>query len=141
MDRDPYEHSSLPWQESQQQLSDEAPYFTPSRYELDRQKLRVPTRRERMSKEQAMVLVRSLKKGVVVAAIVAFAIFSFLAANFLSVVAHSPFGGPLGYPPGMHQRDHAPDNDDFFHNHHNRGGGYDFGSSNSQPPVSGSNVS
>ncbi len=122
MDRDPYENTELPWQEPQQHIYDETPYFTPSRYEWDRQKLRVPTEPKRMAKEQAMKIVGSLRKGVVVAAIVAFGIFSLLTANLVS--GHNSWGflGRNQFP--MNQPGYLQDHHGFFHHHnHNRGRG------------------
>lgn len=124
MDRDPYEENTeLPWQEPQQHIYGEAPYFTSSRYEWDRQKLRVPS--PHLPKEQVADIVGLLRKGVVVAAIVAFGIFGLLTANLVG--AHNSWGVPGRDQFPMGQQSHFQNHHGFFHHHH-RGGGYDFGS-------------
>ncbi len=123
MDRDPYEDTAFPRQEPQQNMYYEPPYIASSRYEWDRQKLQVPSKR--MPKERATEVVGSLKKGVVIAFIVAFGIFSLLTANLVG--AHNSWGFPGRNQFPMSQPGHFQDHHGSFHHHH-RGGGYDFGS-------------
>ena len=115
MDREPYEDRELPWREPQQQIYDESPYFTATRYEWDRQKLRVPTEGERMPGEQKTEVIASVKKGVIVAAIVVFGTFAFLAANFVG--AHDSWGNPDMSRFPSNQPIHFQHHHDFFDHH------------------------
>ena len=116
MNRDSYENTEFPRQESQQYMYDETPYFPPSRYELDRQKLRIPS--PRMPREQAPEFVGLLRKGIVVAAIVAFGIFSFLMANLVGAQNAQGLQGRPHFP--MSQPGHFQDHSIFYHRHHYR---------------------
>ena len=119
MNRDSYENTEFPRQESQQYMYDETSYFPPSRYELDRQKLRVPS--PRVPREQAPEFVGLLRKGIVVAAIVAFGIFSFLMANLVGAQNAQGFPGHPYFP--MHHSGYFQDHHDFFHHDNPHPGG------------------
>lgn len=123
MDRDPYENTAFPWQEQQQDIYYEQPSISSPRYEWDRQKLRVPTAPR--PRERAMGIVGSLKKGIVVAAIVAFGTFGLVTANLVG--AHNSWGFPGRDHFPMSQPGHFQDHHGFFHHHH-RGEEDDFGS-------------
>jgi hypothetical protein len=112
MNRDFHEHTEFPRQESQQYMYDETPYFQPSQHELERQKLRVPSARIR---EQAPEFVGLLRRGIVVAAIVAFGIFSLLMANLVGAQNVQGFPGGSHFPinPPSHFQKHSI----FYHPH------------------------
>lgn len=88
----------------------------------------------RMPKSQALALVRSLKKALIIASIVAFGVLSGLAASHATGVTASQ--GPSITNPASPT---SPSNSGGFFD---QGGGYGFGSGNyPQNPFSGSHVS
>ncbi len=113
MNREPYENTEFPRQESQQYMYDETSYFQPSQRELERQKLRVPSPRMR---EQAPEFVSSLRRGIVIAAIVALGIFSFLIANLVGAQNSLGFPGRPHFP--MNPPGYSQNHSIFYHHHH-----------------------
>ncbi len=174
MNRNPYEDTTIHWaeqqyreqqyREQQYRMSEQAnrqkfapSYYQPAqpvapRYEQVNQRAQVPEQARkatatpaRMPKAQALGIVDTLKKGVVMASVVAFSAFGVLAAGHTVVANHSS-STPNVNPPSFSQPNQSDDSGNSSQNsggffNQQGGGGYGFGSSNSQAPVTGSNVS
>jgi hypothetical protein len=172
MDRDPYD-TSLNWIPQQFPESRRPSAYTPSAQPAQNQTQKAPTttsakqaRKPNMPKQQALALVRNLKKGIVASSIIGFAFFGGLAANHAvntttnqtisspastssstpttTMPATTPSttsssSSPAATPSATSNSSSSTTNGGFFNQ---QNGGSAFGSSgSSQGPVSGTGVS
>ena len=91
----------------------------------------------RMSKSEALNLLESLKKSILVAALIAFGVLSGLVATH---VVGSAASGPSSPSPSVGPSQQNPNNSGGYFNQQGGGGGYQFGPGGSQP-FSGSHTS